>query len=385
MATLKQVAEKANVPLLTAYRVLSNEPSVDESTRRIVKDVAATLNYRLNITIRDVADEAGVSIATVSYVLNNSAPVSKETRQRVLNATAALGYRPNITARNLKSNRTRMIGYAWYDAPRGQLNDVLDRFLYYMAQACEAQGYHVLTFSQATKNSLFTYEELISTSRVDGFILTGINRDDSRVRYLMDLGFPFAAFGSTDNDWDFSYVDVDGRCGTREVVEHLLERGHTRIGMLAWDVGSRAGEGRLRGYYDGLRAAGIEPKPEWIARVQNTVNDAANGTKEIMQHSDPPTAIVCVSDLLAIGAMSYLESAGLRVGEDVAVTGFDDSRMSEFLAPPLTSLRQPLEQVANLLVSLLIAEIEGISVADRQVWMTPDLLVRASSYRKFSR
>src|SRR5438067_13699574 len=108
MPTLKDVAESAKVPLLTAYHALSNKAPVDQETRFAVIQAAEHLNYRLNVTIRDVADEAGVSIATVSYVLNNSAPVSQTTRQRVLDAVMALGYRPNITARNLKASETRM-------------------------------------------------------------------------------------------------------------------------------------------------------------------------------------------------------------------------------------------------------------------------------------
>src|SRR5262245_6186252 len=147
MTTLKDVAETAKVPLLTAYHALSNAAFVEDTARQTVIDAAVHLRYRLNITIRDVADYAGVSIATVSFVLNDSAPVSVSTRQRVLAAVAELGYRPNITARNLKANETRMIGYAWPDVPPGQMNAVLDRFLYCMAQAAESYGYHVLTFT----------------------------------------------------------------------------------------------------------------------------------------------------------------------------------------------------------------------------------------------
>src|SRR5437016_3443801 len=219
MAGLKEVAERANVSLLTAYHALSNTSLVDDHTRQRIIDAAIHLGYRLNITIRDVADQAEVSIATVSYVLNNSAPVSAVTRQRVLDAVQALGYRPNRTARNLKANETRMIGYAWHDVPSGQMNAVLDRFIYCMALAAESYGYHVLTFALPAEDAVKTYEDLIHTSRVDGFIVSDTNRDDPRIHRLIEMNVPFAAFGRANEDWDFAYVDVDGRKGIEMAVK----------------------------------------------------------------------------------------------------------------------------------------------------------------------
>src|SRR5690242_15750227 len=124
MAGLKDVAAAAHVSAPTAYKALSNGTSVDDETRRQVIDAAMQLGYKLPVTIRDVADEAGVSTATVSYVLNDSAQISAATRQRVLEVVNALGYRANSVARNLKTNATRMIGYAWHDVPAGQINAV---------------------------------------------------------------------------------------------------------------------------------------------------------------------------------------------------------------------------------------------------------------------
>src|SRR5215510_7425809 len=123
-------------------------------------------------TIKDVAKAAGVSIATVSYVLNNKDSfVGKETRQQVLEAVERVGYRPNITARNLKSSQTRLIGYAWHEVPHDQVNPVLDRFTYHLAQAVEAAGYHLLTFTHPLHDPYPVYNEMIRTQRVDGFIL----------------------------------------------------------------------------------------------------------------------------------------------------------------------------------------------------------------------
>jgi DNA-binding LacI/PurR family transcriptional regulator len=378
---LKDVAEQANVPMLTAYYVLSNTAFVEDRARQAVIDAAAHLGYRLNITIRDVADQAHVSIATVSYVLNNSVAVSAATRERVLDAVAALGYRPNITARNLKASQTRMIGYAWHDVMPGQVNPILDRFIYCMALAAESYGYHVLTFTQPAENAVQTYEELIHTNRVDGFVVSNTNRDDERIRRLLDMKIPFAAFGRANDDWEFSYVDVDGRCGIEEAVQHLLANGHQRIGLLGWPDGSLAGDARLQGYYDAMQSAGIEPLNSWIERAHNTVNDGRLAAKQLLSFPDGqhPTALVCVSDMMAIGAMNCVEAMGLGIGTDIAITGFDDHPMSEFLRPPLTSLRQPIELLARHVIDLLVAQIEKRQPVEPQVLLPPTLVVRASS------
>src|SRR5215475_13589669 len=135
MAGLKDVAAAAHVSARTAYKALSNSDSLDDETRQQVIDAAIKLGYKLPVTIRDVADEAGVSTATISYVLNDSAQISEATRRRVLEVVDALGYRANSVARSLKTSATRMIGYAWHDVPAGQMNAVLDRFVYSMALA----------------------------------------------------------------------------------------------------------------------------------------------------------------------------------------------------------------------------------------------------------
>ncbi len=383
MAGLKTVAEKADVPIITAYQVLGRTAPVDEQTRQVVMKAAADLGYKLNITIHDVAHAAGVSIATVSYVLNDSAPVSEATRERVLEAVTALGYRPNSTARNLKASETRLIGSAWYSHKPGYTSAFLDRFTYWMAQAVESYGYHVLTFVQPAKNPLKTYDELIHTNRVDGFILSNTSRDDPVIGHLIDAGIPVAAFGRANRDWEFPYVDVDGRMGIEQAVEHLLLMGHTRIAWVGWPEGSLSGDERFKGYLDAMRDANIEPLPEWIVRTLNTPSHGYHVVQNLVKLPAAwrPTAIVCVSDMLALGVINSLEDSGIKVGANMAVTGFDDDPTSEFLRPPLTSLRQPIDLIAAKVVELVMNEITHTPVAQRQVLLVPTLMVRASSNR----
>ena len=381
MATLKQVATLAKVPILTAYQALSGSAAVAEAQRQSVLAAAEQLGYTLNITIKDVAALAEVSIATVSYVLNNSAPVSTATRQRVLEAAAALNYRPNVNGRTLQANKTRLVGYGWHNVKRGSSASFLDRFTYWMAQAVESYGYHVLTFAHSEESPTDAYQELIQTNRVDGFILAHTNRNDVRIRYLMEARVPFAAFGRANDRWDFPYVDVDGRRGVELVTEHLIALGHTRIALIGWPEGSLSGDARVQGYFDALDAAALSVQSAWIRRAENSSAAAAAAAAELMAlHSAlRPTAIVCVSDLMAIGVMNYLNSCGIQIGYDVAVSGFDDEPIAELLHPPLTTLRQPVDDLAAQVVALLMAELERIPVPQRQILVAPQLIVRAST------
>src|SRR5260221_10755472 len=183
MPTLKDVAELANVSIGDTLRVLSGSTEVNEQTYQAVTAAAKQLNYRLNITIRDVAAYAGVSVTTVSYVINNNPLIKPATRQRVRNAIRDLGYHPNTTARNLKASESRMIGYAWHVAEDPmRRNPLLDLFLYELAQHGEANGYHILTFTQPTQHGFKSYESLINSNRVDGFVLSDVTYDDLRVK-----------------------------------------------------------------------------------------------------------------------------------------------------------------------------------------------------------
>jgi len=334
------------------------------------------------VTIKDVAQRAGVSIATVSYVLNESAPVSEPTRSRVLAAAAELGYRPSAIARGLRAQESRLIGYTWHRVPADRWHPILERFLYSMAGAAEAQRYHVLTFTGGPDHEPWVpYEELMRTGRVDGFILSDTNWDDPRIRYLLDRGFPFVAFGRANEDWDFPYVDVDGEAGERQGVEHLLSLGHRRIGLIAWPEGSLTGYYRCQGYVKALQAVGISPDPAWIVHTEHTEGSGRQAMHALLDLPPDrrPTGVVALSDLMAIGALNAIYETGLQPGRDVAVVGFDDIPTAQYLRPPLSTLRQPIAEVGERVVDMLLQIIRGEALPERKVLLPPKLIVRDSS------
>ncbi|MBI5928019.1 MAG: substrate-binding domain-containing protein [Chloroflexi bacterium] len=379
MATLKEVAESAGVPMLTAFHALNKNETVDDATRQCVQEIADKLNYTLKITQIDIADLAGVAKGTVSYALNNSELIKPATRQKVLEAAQLLGYHLNVSARNLRMNRTGVVGYSWHvaDDP-SRMNNLLDRFIYQVTMAAEEQGFHLLTFVQPQTNADRVYESLISTSRVDGFIISDVVYRDSRIARLTAMKAPFAAFGGMYlENADFAYVDVDGKKGIRLVMEHLLQQGHERIALLTWRPGWPFGDAREESYRATMREVGLAVNEDWIAYTPNILHSAAAATQQIMTAKHPPTAIVCANDLMAFGAKSYLDTANLRIPDDVALTGYDDDPTAQFLG--ITSVHQPIDEIAKALFEILLGEINQDPLPQRQLVFDPALVVRKST------
>ncbi len=332
-------------------------------------------------TIKDVAREAGVSIATVSYVLNDKTDaISEQTQHRVWSAVRKTGYRPNVTARNLRSSQSRLIGYAWHEVPAEQVNTVLDRFTYSLARSAEAAGYHILTFTYAVDDPIPVYDELIRTGRVDAFVVGSTVRDDARVRFLLDQDFPFVAFGRANADWDFLWIDTDGRRGTGEAVDYLVSLGHRRIAMAAWPEESLSGSFRVDGYLDGLGRAGIMPNPAYLFRGEHSEQSGRDALAAwcALPADERPTAIVAISDLIAIGIMNEAERRGLAIGKDLSVIGFDDAPMTQYLRPALTTLQQPIEEIGTALITMLEDVIKGEEPPQRQLLLPPRLIIRSS-------
>jgi DNA-binding LacI/PurR family transcriptional regulator len=272
-----------------------------------------------------------------------------------------------------------MIGYSWVPTQPQQVNHILDLFLTSMVEAAEDAGYHLLPFPFDW--DVKAYRELIDSGRVDAFVLSSVNYADPRARFLQEQAYPFVAFGRSDQTLDFPYVDVDGASGLRQATEHLLERGHRRIGALAWPAGSRVGDDRLSGYLAALKAAGLAPHPGDIARGEGTFQFGLQAADAWLDRpaAERPTALVALNDSLAIGAMHAIQRRGLRPGVDLALVGFDDSPTAQYLWPPLSSVRQPIRAAGQQCVRILVSLLEDQPPAEHQVLLPPELVVRGSS------
>lgn len=327
---------------------------------------------RTAVTILDVAAAAGVSRQTVSNVLNAPARVTPQTTERVRRAIDKLGYRPNRVARSLRERSSRLFGFG-VDAPHG-LSNLLDRFLHALTEAASRVGYHVLLFTPAgVDEELATYEDLIRTGAVDGFVLANVGVDDPRPPWLARRRIPFVCFGRPwgQEHHGYPWVDVDGAAGTEMVVDHLVALGHRRIAYLGWPAGTGWGDDRAAGWRTAMRRHEL-PAEGLYATATEDAASASTVAERLLARSDPPTGFVCGSD-------TYAVAARLAGGYDpagrprVAAVGFDDSPAAQLLSPPLSTVRQPLSQVARHVVDLLVAALRGSDPPTHGTLLRPEL------------
>lgn len=327
------------------------------------------------VTISDVAATAGVSRQTVSNVLNTPGRVAAETAARVRRAIDELGYRPNRAAQNLRERASRCIGFKM-DSPAGMSN-LLDRFLHALAEAAGAAGYHVLLFTSAGMDEeLAAYEDLIRTGTVDGFVLTDVGARDRRLPWFAQRGIPFVCFGRL---WGlgharFSWVDVDGAYGVAQGVDHLVSRGHRRIAYLGWPEGTGFGDERRSGWREAMRRHGLEDEALSVTCAED-VAEASALAGRLLARPDAPTAFTCGSDTYAVAARL---AGGTDTGgcPKVEVVGFDDSPAATLMSPPMSSVRQPLAEIARRVVGLLIEQLERPCAPPEGVILRPELVAR---------
>jgi DNA-binding LacI/PurR family transcriptional regulator len=331
-------------------------------------------------TLGSVADLAGVSRQTVSNALNAPERLRPDTLRRVLEAVDTLGYLPNKAARSLRSRRSKLVGLPVGPAPGDKAGPLLDRFLHALVERCAGEDLHVLLFTPSrSEDELSGFRELLATTSVDAFVLTDTHRDDDRVDWLRARDATFVAFGRPwGADCSHAWVDVDGAAGTAQAVEHLVRRGHTRIGFVGWSSVSDVGEDRRRGWAEAMQAAGLDA----VGMDTHGPDTTAEGTRAgavLLDAAQPPTALVCASDTLAMGVLALCQQRSLVPGRDLAVTGFDDSAAAAVVPPGLTSVRQPLEDVAGRLVGRLQGLLTGRPLVRGHELLAPTLVIRGTT------
>lgn len=326
-------------------------------------------------TISDVAAAAGVSRQTVSNVLNAPGRVAPATTERVRRAIDELGYRPNRAAQNLRERTSRCIGFRIDSF--SESSHLLDRFLHALAEAAGEAGYHVLLFAPGgTDEELAACEDLIRSGTVDGFVIADIGVGDPRLPWLTQRGIPFVCFGRPRGQAQgrFRWVDVDGAYGVAEAVRHLAARGHRRIAYLGWPEGTGFGDERRDGWRTALRRHGLDGTGLSGECVQD-VTEAAETARNMLVEADPPTAFVSGSDTFAMAARlaGGLDEHGRPRVEAV---GFDDSPAARLMTPPMSSVRQPLGEVARRLVDLLVDQLHETGPPSGGVMLRPVFVAR---------
>ena len=329
------------------------------------------------VTIRDVAQAAGVHVSTVSRALNPAkrALISEEVLQVVEAAAQRLGYRPNRAASALRTGRTHTIGVLVPDIT----NPVFPPILQGIEASAAARGYFVFVANVADPALAPPIVGRMLAQQVDGLVNAIARRDDPLLAYLARVGMHAVLVNRADESGQLPAVVSDDRLAMKLAVEHLLSLGHRRIAHLAGPQGVPTGVGRRQGFEQALRDHGLAPAA--VVECEGYSREAGRAAmrKLLAAPGKRPQALVCCNDLVALGAYDELRSQGLRVPEDMSVTGHNDMPLVDMVEPPLTTIRLPHRELGWRAAEMLFDEIEGRSLSASTVVLRPELVVRAST------
>jgi DNA-binding LacI/PurR family transcriptional regulator len=331
-------------------------------------------------TLELVALEAGVSRATVSRVVNRSPKVSPDIRRNVERAIDRLRYVPNPAARTLVTRRSDSIGVVITEPSTRLFDDpFFPRLLRGISGELAARELQLVLLMPENATDEARLERYLSAGHVDGVLLVSLHGADPMPAHLQARGVPLVIASRPPSGVIASYVDVDNRAGARSAVAHLAAVGRKRIATIAGPADMPVGIDRLDGYRDALRELGRVPDQSLERRSDFSYGGGATAMRNLLEERPDLDAVFAASDVIAAGAMSALRGAGRAVPDDVAVVGFDDSALALTTEPPLTSVRQPIEEMGRELVNVLVSGIGETQRVARHVILATQLMVRASS------
>jgi LacI family transcriptional regulator len=304
--------------------------------------------------LTEVAARAGVSPATVSRVLSGASSVTPAYRERVLQAVTELEYRPNRLASNLRRQKTETIGVVVSDIENPHFTEMVRT----VESAAFRRGYRViLCNTDETIEKQQAYLEVLAEEQVAGIILVPSDPAGAEIARLLAVGVPIVAFDRRVADPRADAVVIDNAGGGRRATEYLLQAGHERIGFVGGRADIQTGAERLAGYEAAMTEQGLLPR---AASGAFRIDEGMAATEELLSADDAPiTALVVANNLMTIGALRALRARGLHVPEDVGLVAIDDPFWAELVDPPLTTLAQPIQQMAESAVELLFNRIES--------------------------
>lgn len=325
------------------------------------------------VTIRDVASRAGVSVATVSKVINQRYGVAADTYARVRTAIDELGYEASLVAQSLRNHRTNVIGILVAD-----LEPFSTELLKGAADAIRGTGFELVVYSACGRASDRVGWERRYLSRLSGTLVDGAVLVTPTV-VDVNYGAPIVAVDPHTGQSDLPTIDSDNERGAELAVTHLLDLGHRRIAMLTGRPDLESARLRERGYRKALTAAGV-PVDEVLVRVGAYDPDASKESARcLLSEPDPPTAVFAANDVSAIATIEVAAELGLRVPDDLSVVGFDNIPESALCSPPLTTVEQPIREMGQRSIELLVRLIQGEDVDNTHLTLTTALVVRRSA------
>ncbi len=328
-------------------------------------------------TIRDVAAAAGVSPQTVSRVINNRPDVAPQTRRRIWQVIRELGYQPSALARALVSKRTYALGLI--------TADFSDYFFTQVIVGAEAEArrngyFFILCSTERNPADEPEYLRLLTERQVDGILFArpSTEQDSRHVASLVHQGVPLVTTAYHLPGEQLTVVDVDNVEGGFQATHHLVSCGHRRIGMITGPADWKSVKDRSEGYRRALETAGIPFDPRCVVHGDWSYEGGYRAMQQLLLQSPEITALFAQNDCMAIGAMLALRETGRRIPEDIAVVGFDDIPAAAYCYPPLTTMRQPMQEVGRVATRLLLELIQDPSTERKEVLLKAELVHRSS-------
>ena len=333
----------------------------------------------MSVTIKDVAAKCGLSISTVSKAFNNYADISDQTRELVHRAAREIGYYPNAIARTLKTNRSYNLGVLFQQEGRNGLMHwffagVLDAF----KREGERHGYDLTFISHNIGWAGMTYLEHCRYRNVDGVCVVCADCTNPEVIELATGGIPCVTIDHSFNDR--SCVQSENSAGMEALVEYAVNLGHERIAYVYGQTTSSVTQRRLTGFFRGMKAHGLEPRPSYLIESAYDEPEAAyQAVMTLMALPQPPTCILLPDDRCCLGALEAAAALGLRVPEDLSLGGFDGNPMMQAMHPRLTTIEQDARQIGARAAELLIERIESPQTAGSRMVEVPARLLPGES------
>lgn len=330
----------------------------------------------MKITIYDVAEKAGVSIATVSKVINDTGRISEKTRKKVQKIMEDLEYQPSAVASALSGKSTFTIGLT--------LPDLANPYFAEIARAIEDHGreYGFNVFMCSTDNDARKEEEyyqLFMKKRVDGIIMVSRDKHDTMINKIINEKVPLVMIAREVLSAPVTSVMVDDYYGGFLAGSHLLQQGHTAIAVIAENLNEMGSKERLRGCTDAMKEAGLEFNAELSIEGGYTLEGGKRAMQQLLERESRPTAVFACNDILAVGAMQAVYEGGLKVPTDISIVGYDNTIMAAIVHPPLTTIAQPMQEIGERSVALLVQQIQSKENVRQRVVLMPDLVVRSST------
>jgi len=328
-------------------------------------------------TILDVAKLCGYSKATVSRAFASPEQVSEKTRNKIYQAAQQLNYTPDAIARAMVRGRTDNIGFIIYEKQYPVvMNPFYSPIFESVMQTCGRKGYSLFISSHGDLK--LPNGQTCVKKQLDGVILAG-HSDEQLVCDLRRQNMPVVLLNNELDMDDLTCITTDQYGGAALAMRHLMEKGHRRIGLLAGNFSPHVYMSRYNAYRDVLTEYSCEIDPQLIKTIEPTVEDAIESTQKLLALENRPTALFCTNDTIAIGAVKAILRSGLRIPEDIAVIGYDDSENSRMIEPELTTVQVDKTAMGRLAAERLIALIEGEAPRKETIQTTVKLVVRKST------